>query len=82
MTTIELDRSALAQGVMDATADLREHTLHDVLGGYAALAASIYRDGYSAVLHQAELVAWDLFIASRPAMAGRPALTHSRSMAA
>ena len=66
MTTIELERQDLARGVMDATADLREHTLRDVIGGYAALAASsVYLAGYSAVLNQAELVAWDQFMALR-----------------
>ena len=68
MTTIELDRQDLAQGMRDATADLREHSLHDV--NELAMTArtgiwSMYWDGYYAVLCQAELVAWDLFIATR-----------------
>lgn len=84
MNTIAVDRMDLAQGCMDATADLRVKSLRDVVEYFAEHGryATTYWDGYSAVLHQAELVAWDLFISSRPPMAGRPALTHSRSVAA
>ena len=70
MTTIEADRSALAQGVCDATADLRELSLHDVVEGTAGRGhgpAGMYQDGYTAVLNQAELRAWDLWSSSRPA---------------
>jgi len=68
MTATELDRSALAQGVRDATADLRELTLHDVIERYPALSgvrAESWRDGYHATLVQAELVAWGLWQATR-----------------
>jgi len=67
MTTIEIERQDLAQGMRDATADLRELALHDVVDGYAALGrrhAPAWRDGYFGVLAQAELVVWDLWRAS------------------
>jgi len=69
MTATELDRSALAQGVRDAIADLRARTLRDVIEGYAALSgvhAELWRDGYHATLVQAELVAWGLWQGTRP----------------
>ena len=67
MNTIDLDRQDLAQGMRDATADLRELALRDVVDGYATLGrrhAQAWRDGYFGVLAQAELVAWDLWRAS------------------
>ena len=79
MTTIELDRRDLARGCMDATADLRSKSLHDVVEYFATYGqhATTYWDGYSAILNQAELVAWDLWRAS---CATQP--THARSVAA
>ena len=68
MTTIELERYDLAQGIYAATADLRELSLHDVIDGYAALGrqhAQTWRDGYYTTLAQAELVAWDLWQSTR-----------------
>ncbi|HEY8647053.1 MAG TPA: hypothetical protein VIL77_14380 [Gaiellaceae bacterium] len=68
MTATEADRSALAQGVYDAIADLRELSLHDVVDAYVALGrghASMYWSGYSAVLVEAQRQVWDLWRSSR-----------------
>jgi hypothetical protein len=62
MTATEADRSALAQGVYDATADLRDKSLYDVVDDYVAHGrghATMYWDGYRAVLFAAQLSAWD-----------------------
>ena len=63
-----VERQDLAEGMRDAVADLRELSLHDVIDGYATIGqrhAAAWRDGYYTTLAQAELVAWDLFIATR-----------------
>jgi hypothetical protein len=68
MTATELDRSALAQGIYDATADLRELSLHDVVDDYIANGrghATAYWAGYSAVLVEAQRRVWDLWMSSR-----------------
>ena len=51
---------------MDATADLRSKSLHDVVEYFAAYGqhTTTYWDGYSAILYQAELQAWGLWRAS------------------
>ena len=62
MTPTELDRSALAQGVYDATAALRELSLHDVVESYVAHGRghhTMYWAGYSAVVVEAQRQAWD-----------------------
>ena len=64
MTTIELDRADLAQGMRDATADLRELGLPGLIECARSRRPGMYTDGYRAVLNQAELVAWDLWRAS------------------
>jgi hypothetical protein len=68
MTTTDLDRSALAQGIYAATADLRELSLHDVVDAYVAQGrghASMYWSGYSAVLVEAQRQVWDRWRALR-----------------
>ena len=62
MTATELDRSALAQGVYDAIADLRELSLRDVVESYVSLGRghdTAYWAGYFAVLVEAQRQAWD-----------------------
>jgi hypothetical protein len=62
VTTTELDRSALAQGIYDANADLRELSLHEVVESYVALGRghdTAYWAGYFAVVVEAQRQAWD-----------------------
>jgi hypothetical protein len=68
MTATEADRHALAQGVCDATAALRELSLHDVVESYVANGrghATAYWDGYFAVVVEAQRQAWDVWMSSR-----------------
>jgi len=68
MTTIELDRADLAQGIYAATADLRELSLHDVVESYVSHGRghhTAFWDGYSAVLVEAQRQVWDLWMSSR-----------------